>query len=300
VRLTASYLGVFLIVLAALSGVAYLFFARSAHEMLEPLLGLPEGQAAYAAALRRTVGTIVLLDLPLAAIVGIAAYILARVSVGPLVQAREREERFAADAAHELRTPLATIAAVAQAAANRDDDSRSRALKEITGVALDASALLADLLTLMRDAPDEARLHEPVDLGALIQAAVRDRTSHEAGVPVEITTPHSGAYVVGDERALRQMVRNLLGNALAHARRRIAVTVEAEARSIVLAIEDDGEGVPPELRERVFDRFFKARPDSPGSGLGLAICRHIAKRHGGTLTLEGRARFVVRLPCAEV
>ena len=289
----------FLIVLAALSGVAYLFFARSAHEMLEPLLGLPEGQAAYTAALRRTAGTIVLFDLPLAAIVGIAAFVLARVSVGPLARAREREERFAADAAHELRTPLATIAAVAQAAASPDESPQSRALTEIAGVALDASALLADLLTLMRDAPDDARLHEPVDLGALVQAAVRVRTPHETAVPVDVTTPQSGAYVVGDERALRQLVRNLLGNALAHARSRIAVTVSAELRSIVLAIEDDGEGVPTELRERVFDRFFKVRPESPGSGLGLAICRHIAARHGGTITLEGRARFVVRLPSAD-
>jgi signal transduction histidine kinase len=287
---------VFLVVLAALSGVAYLFFARSAHELLEPLLGLPEGQAAYADALRRAAGTIVLFDLPLAAVVGIAAYILARVSVQPLVRAREREERFAADAAHELRTPLATIAAVAQAAAGTDENPQSRALTEITNVALDASALLGDLLTLMRDAPNDARLHEPIDLGALVQRAVRERNVRAGTVPIEVTTPESGAYVAGDERALRQLVQNLLGNALAHARSRIAVAVIAETRSIVLAIEDDGEGVPPELRERVFDRFFKGRPDSPGSGLGLAICRHIATRHRGAVALEGRARFVVRLP----
>jgi signal transduction histidine kinase len=287
---------VFLVVLAALSGVAYLFFARSAHEMLEPLLGLPEGQAAYAAALRRTAGTIVLFDLPLAAVVGIAAYVLARVSVGPLVRAREREERFAADAAHELRTPLATIAAVAQAAATGDASPQSRALTEITAVALDASALLADLLTLMRDAPADARLHEPVDVGALVQTIVRDRKPHASGVAIDVATPDAGAYVVGDVRALRQLVQNLLDNAAAHARGRIAVAVVAEARSIVLSVEDDGEGVAAQLRERVFDRFFKARPDSPGSGLGLAICRHIAVRHHGTIALEGPSRFVVRFP----
>jgi signal transduction histidine kinase len=283
-------------VLAALSGVAYLFFARSAHEMLEPLLALPEGQAAYAAALRRTAGTLVLFDLPLAAMVGIAAYVLARVSVRPLVRAREREERFAADAAHELRTPLATIATVAQAAAADDESPQSRALTEIARVALDASALLADLLTLARDAPDEARLHEPVDVGALVAAIVRDCRLQGTAVSIELSTPDGGAYVAGEERALRQLVRNLLANALAHARSRIAIAVLTEARSIVIAIEDDGAGVAPEARERVFDRFFKARPDAPGSGLGLAICRHIATRHRGTLTLEGRARFVARFP----
>jgi signal transduction histidine kinase len=296
--LTASYLAVFLIVLAALSGVAYLFFARSAHEMLEPLLALPEGQAAYAAALRRTAGTLVLFDLPLAAVVGIAAYVLARVSVQPLARAREREERFAADAAHELRTPLATIAAMAQAAATDDASRQSRALNDIAGVALAASALLADLLALARDAPVEPRLHEPVDVGALVRAIIHERRLHAHSAAIEFTVPDDGAYVVGEERALRQLVQNLLGNAAFHARSRIAVTVAAQTRSIVIAIEDDGPGVPPEVRDRVFDRFFKARPDSPGSGLGLAICRHIAARHRGTIALEGGARFIVRLPRA--
>jgi signal transduction histidine kinase len=298
--LTASYLAVFLIVLAALSVVAYLFFARSAHEMLEPLLGLPEGQAAYAATLRRTAGTIVLFDLPLAAIVGVAAYVLARVSMQPLQRAREREERFAADAAHELRTPLATIAAMAQAAATGDEGPQSRALAEIAGVALDASALLGDLLTLMRHAPDEARLHEPVDMGVLVNAIVRDARLRAGAVPIDLTTPEAGAYVSGDERALRQLVHNLLNNALAHARSRIAVEVSAEPRSIVVAIEDDGRGVAPEDRERVFDRFFKAQLNSPGSGLGLAICRHIATRHGGSVAIEQRARFVARFPRAAI
>jgi signal transduction histidine kinase len=285
-------------VLAALSVVAYLFFARSAHELLEPLLGLPEGQAAYAATMRRTAGTIVLFDLPLTAIVGIAAYILARVSVQPLLRAREREERFAADAAHELRTPLATISAVAQAAAFADERAQCRALSQIAGIALDASALLGDLLTLMRDAPDETRLHEPVDLSAVVSAIVRDARERGAAVPIDLATPQGGAYVIGDERALRQLVNNLLINALRHARTRITVEVGAEPRAIVVAIEDDGEGVAPEDRERVFDRFFKAQLNSPGSGLGLAICRHIATRHGGTVALEQRARFVARFPRA--
>jgi signal transduction histidine kinase len=285
-------------VLAALSVVAYLFFARSAREMLEPLLGLPEGQAAYASTMRHVAGNIVLFDLPLAAIVGIAAYVLARVSVQPLLQARKREERFAADAAHELRTPLATIAAVAQAAACTDEATQSNALAEVVGVALDASTLLGDLLTLMREAPNEARLHEPVDLGALANAIVRDQTLRGAAVPIGLTAPEGGAYVIGDERALRQLVRNLLSNALAHARSRISVDVRAEPRSIVVAVEDDGEGVAAADRERVFDRFFKAQPDSPGSGLGLAICRNIATRHGGTIALEQRARFVARFPRA--
>jgi signal transduction histidine kinase len=285
-------------VLGALSIVAYLFFERSARDMLEPLLTLPEGQAAYVATMRRVAATIALFDIPLVAVVGAAAYVLARVSVRPLVTAREREERFAADAAHELRTPLATIAAVAQGARTADATAQTQALAKITGIALEASTLLGDLLTLMRDAPDERRLHEPVDVGAVVGAVVRDERPRADTLRIDASTPPDGAYVIGDDRALRQLVRNLLANALRHARTRVAISVTAEARAIVLAVEDDGPGVAPADRERIFDRFFKAEPNSSGSGLGLAICRHIASQHGGTISLDGNARFIARFPRA--
>lgn len=284
--------------LAALSTGAYLFFARSAHETLEPLLALPEGQAAYAATMRRVATTIALFDLPLAVTVGAAAYVLARISVRPLQLAREREERFAADAAHELRTPLATIAAVAQAARTNEPAAQAQALAKIIGVALEASQLLGDLMLLMRDAPNETRLHEPLDLGLLVTTLVRERQRTAQRVELTLTTPSDGAFVVGDERALRQLAHNLLANAVAHARSSVHVELRTETRTIVLAVEDDGEGVAAADRERIFARFFKADPAAPGSGLGLAICRHIATRHGGTVSLEGRARFVARFPRA--
>ena len=284
--------------LGALSIAAYLFFARSAYELLEPMLVLPEGQAAYAAQLRRIAATIVLFDAPLVVLVGGAAYVLARLSVGPLVRAREREERFAADAAHELRTPLATIASLAQAARDADGRTQSGALARIADVALDASRLLGDLLALTREARPNARLHEPVDLAAVLGATVRDARAAGAARPIDIRVdaPDAGAYIVGDERALRQLAQNLLSNAVQHARTTVSAGVRAEPRAVVLWVDDDGGGVAPADRERIFERFYKASPASPGSGLGLAICRHIVTRHGGTLVLEGRARFVARLP----
>ncbi len=287
--------------LIALSIVAYLFVARSAHDTLEPLLALPEGQAAYAATMRRVAATIALFDLPLLVIVGVAAYVSARVAMRPLLLAREREERFAADAAHELRTPLATIAAVAQAARTADASTQTAALARVADVALDASVLLGDLLALMREAPGEQRLHEPIDVAALVTALVRDdrlRDERTSAVSIGITTPPGGAYVIGDERALRQLAENLVRNALRHAGERVTVDVRCEPRTIVLTVDDDGAGVAPADRERIFERFFKADPNSPGSGLGLAICRHIAARHGGSIVLEDRARFVARIPRA--
>lgn len=234
--------------------------------------------------------TIVLFDLPLIAVVGAASYVLATLSVRPLLLARQREERFAADAAHELRTPLATIAALAQT-------RRPEALETIAGIALEASALLGDLLSLVREAPGGRRLHEPVDLARLARAHVEELRAHDEALEVSADVPAS-AYVVGDERELRRLLANLCENATRHAVRGIDVRVREERGRVVVEVEDDGPGVPPELRERIFDRFFKGDEGSTGSGLGLAICRRIAGAHGGELVLEGRNRFVARFPVA--
>lgn len=286
-RLTASYLGVFLVVLGAISAVAYLFVLRSAREALEPLLALPVGRAALDATMRRVALTIVAFDVPLILVVGLAAYVLATLSVRPLRLARAREERFAADAAHELRTPLATIAALAQS-------RKPEALETIARIALEASSLLGDLLSLVREAPSDRRLHEPVDLARLARVHVETlRTAHEDGVAVTTDLPES-AYVVGDEHELRRLLVNLCDNAARHAVRAIDVRVRTEAGRVVVEVEDDGPGVPPEYRERVFDRFFKVDEGGAGSGLGLAICRRIAASHDGDLVLEGRNRFVAR------
>jgi len=281
-----------------LSAVAYAVEARSIHDALQPILLLPQGQASYVAALRRIAATIVLFDLPLLAVVGIASYVLARISVRPLAVARAREERFAADAAHELRTPLATIATVAQAARAADPQEQQRALEAIAARAIEASTMVADLMLLMRRDDSERRLHEPVDLGAVARAAVRELTGRATPIAIECRVPSDGAYVIGEERALRRLVGNLTENALRHAQRMVTVTVDLNGSQIVLCVDDDGPGVADADRERIFERFYKARADGPGSGLGLAICRRIAAGHGGTLGLEGRARFVARLPQA--
>ncbi len=283
--------------LAALDTVAYRFLAHSTHELLEPLLGLPEGQAAYAAALARDLRSIVLFDVPLLVVVGVAAFVLAWVSIRPIVQARQREAQFAADAAHELRTPLATIAGLAQAARAADPSTQAQALTRIADVALDASGLLGNLLMLARDSPDDARLHEPVDLAAVLDHAIRAATP-TTSKSISAAIVSDGAYVIGEMRALRQLVDNLIANAIRHAQNTVNAGIRVERGVVVVWVEDDGPGVADVDRERIFERFYKADPASAGSGLGLAICRHIAARHNGTLTLEDRSRFIARLPRA--
>jgi len=281
-------------VLTALSFGAFLFIANTARETLEPLLVLPIGQATLATTTHRIALAIVVADIPLIVIVGVASYVLATISVRPLARAREREERFAADAAHELRTPLATIASVAQAA--RGGTAQDQALATIAKTALDAATLVGDLLLLMRDVPLSARLHEPVDLGALASHAAAEARTARPDLTIAYARAAGGAFVIGDASALRRIAINLIENAARHARASIEVSVTRIGSEVVLSVADDGPGVGPDDRERVFERFFKAEPSAAGTGLGLAICRKIAADHGGSIALVDRARFVARFP----
>jgi signal transduction histidine kinase len=296
-RLSASYLAILVVVLVVLDAAAFWYLAGREHDLVEPVLGTPEGSAVYAAALRKIALALALLDLPLLVVAGAAAYVLAAISVRPLVAAREREARFAAEAAHELRTPLARIASVAQSARGTNDAARDAALASIAAAAVEASATVGDLLALVREERVAPRLSEPVDLGALARAAVdgaaRDGLYHDTEIDDE-------SWVEGDERRLRRLVENLLENAARHARTLVRVRVQPDGERVALSVEDDGPGVPPELRERIFERFVRADDDERGSGLGLAICRAIARAHGGDVVLEERNRFVARLPKFEL
>jgi signal transduction histidine kinase len=297
-RLTATYLAIFACVLALLSFVAYAFVSQQYHSLLLPALGTPEGQSAYSQAMRRVGLVIAAFDLPLLVVVGIVSAVLARISVGPMLAARERERQFVADAAHGLRSPLATIATVAQAAGNTADEHSRASFDLISKTALDSSDLISELLTLARD-PDVRLLdREPVDLGALgAQCATEFVTrAHNRGIALNVAT--TSAIVDGDARRLRELIRNLLDNALRHARTSVTLSVTNGTNAEVV-VEDDGPGIPQSERERIFERFARGADDTEGSGLGLPIARWIAQAHEGSLDLDDRnagARLVARLP----
>jgi len=130
---------------------------------------------------------------------------------------------------------------------------------------------------------------QPSDLGAIARSAV-DGLRPLARVPVEIRG--EGATLDVDPAQVRQIVINLVDNALKYARSR----VDVELRGREIRVTDDGPGVPPEDRERIFERFAKVGtgPKPPGAGLGLSISRAIAERHGGALVCDGNT-FVLRL-----
>lgn len=220
----------------------------------------------------------------------------------------ERLRRFAADASHELRTPVAAVRGHAELALRAPEavpPGVEHALSRIEAEAIRMGDLVEDLLLLARlDAgrPLEAL---PVDLSRLVLDATSDAHVAGPGHRWELELPEEPVTVRGDAHRLHQMVANLLTNARTHTPPGTTVTVrlaESGARA-VLEVEDDGPGVPPELRQEIFERFARAdhgrsRAEG-GTGLGLAIVRGVANAHGGYAELSGvpdRTIFRVILP----
>jgi len=292
-RLTVSYVGVFAVVIAALSLVAYAAIENTYRSIVAPALETSEGRAGLSAAMRPALFSIVSVDVMLLMIVGVASFALARAALRPMALAREREERFSADVAHELRTPIAAIASLAEAGSSGNLPSAHGSLRAIARRALECGDLISALLTLARASEPDALEREPVDVAMLARRACAERPPRERDVRVECATEH--AIVLGDERRLLQLVRNLLDNACEHARTNVIVTIGAERDGVVLTVEDDGLGVDPALKDRLFERFAKS-DSSRGSGLGLAICRWVSRAHGGDVVYAGGSKFIVRLP----
>jgi signal transduction histidine kinase len=218
----------------------------------------------------------------------------------------ERTRRFVADAAHELRTPLAGVQAIAEAAMapGLDTEERERLHLLLLRESRRAGRLVDDLLALARiDAGIDLR-REPVDLLELarseadrVRLLAPDRVIDVDGAPVRVT---------GDAARLAQVLGNLLDNACRHTPDGGRVTVQVWSGGMaVVRVTDTGPGVPRPDRERIFDRLVRLdesrRADQGGAGLGLAIARGIARAHGGDLRCVDPpdgvgAAFVLTLP----
>jgi signal transduction histidine kinase len=215
--------------------------------------------------------------------------------------ARQRE--FVADASHELRTPLTSVLANLELLEETLDGDQRDAAASALRSSKRMRRLVADLLLLARADAGREIIHRPVDLSDVVAAAAAELEPVAGDHDISISAA-SGAEIDGVQDELHRLVLNLMENALRHTDPGTAVeaTVERQNGPVVLAVEDDGPGIPYELRERVFERFFRAHGDRSGSsGLGLAIVKAVAENHHGNVTLEppldGRgARFVVRFP----
>jgi signal transduction histidine kinase len=293
-RVAAAYTAIAAVVLLALGAAAFAYIARIDADILHPIMDLPDGTYVYRHALVQAGIAIGVAEVVLLVVVALAAYALAFVSTRPLREARERERRFAAEAAHELRTPLARIATAAQAARGLDSGEQERALDAIATMAIGASALIGDLLTLARVEHVASAVAEPVDLVSTARDVVAAFASTHPQIPITVCAG-DGAFVVGDAPRLHRMLANLVDNAVRHASTRVTVDIAQTGARAVIAVEDDGSGVDAERREEIFERFVTT---TAGTGLGLPICRWIARAHGGDVRITERSRFVVDLPAA--
>lgn len=223
-----------------------------------------------------------------------------------LAAARVSQDRLVADAAHELRTPLATLRASIDVALRRErslDELRAtleQAREEVERLAALASSLLD--LAALRASPLE---REPGDLvTVLVEAVDAARLLAEArGIVVELEAPeHAPAEFAA--ASIRQALDNLLGNAIkfspAGGEIAIALTREADTHAWRFRVLDRGPGVPERERDAIFEPFHRVALDRPGKGLGLAIVRDVAERHGGRVWVEpresGGAAFCLALP----
>jgi two-component system OmpR family sensor kinase len=220
-----------------------------------------------------------------------------------------REQRFTADAAHELRTPVTVIVTHVQnsLAAGGLTDEHREAWEACERAAQRMRRLIESLLQLARlDAGEEGGKHEPTELAALAAESVRSIRTLAAARKITLVTELATAEIAGDPGRLQQVITNLVTNAIYHGRDggEVRISVRPEAGHAILTVADNGPGIAPEHAPHLFERFYrvdKARTSTAGrTGLGLAIVKAIIDAHGGTITVESRvgegATFTVRLP----
>jgi two-component system sensor histidine kinase ChvG len=226
-------------------------------------------------------------------------------------------EAFAADVAHEIKNPLASLrSAVESLGSIRDEGLRVQLLDVIRHDVDRIDRLITDIADASRlDAELSRARFGPVDLGGMVATLVSiyDARPRARDVTLAYARPQLGSAVVhGDESRLAQVARNLIDNALSFAPEGsvVEIAVARAANAVVMRVDDQGPGIPPESLDRIFSRFYSERPASEAfgthSGLGLAIAKAIVEAHDGSIVAENRmengrvsgARFAVRLPPA--
>ena len=247
--------------------------------------------------------------------IGLLARALSDMSLA-LRQRIDATEAFAADVAHELKNPLASLrSAVETLERVRDPALQQQLLAVVSDDVHRLDRLITDIADASRlDAELSRARFETIDLGAMIEGlvAAREKRGADSGVRIAFARPHVGTAVVhGDGSRLARVIENLVDNAISFSPPGGLVRISAtrDGDEVVCQIDDEGPGVAPEIRDAIFKRFHSIRPEGEAfgqhSGLGLAIAKAIVEAHNGTIMVEDRddapsgARFVIRLPAAE-
>jgi signal transduction histidine kinase len=300
IRLTLLYITLFALVIGIFSAVFYLGFAT----VLAPSFDIdPEltneqlVQVTYQATLERIGLALILADVLVVVVVGVAAWILAARTLRPIDEAHARQRRFVADASHEMRTPLAAIRSSAESAliGDRSVADLRQSLEIVAASSERLTSITADLLLLARTEEAPAERREPTDLSVVIAEAIElYGIAHPAAPPVRMSlTPDLRVSASPEE--LGRIVANLVDNAHryggAAGEKPIRVSTSAADREALVEVADEGPGIGPADLDRIFEPFFRVRSDAggpAGNGLGLAIARSLAQRNGGRLAATSR------------
>lgn len=221
----------------------------------------------------------------------------------------DAQKHFVADAAHELRSPLAALKLQVQGLQRAPDAAaRDLAVSRLVAGIDRATRLVEQMLALARHEASMAAgaKPQPVDLAEVARLAISDAVAaaQARGIDVGVSHADAGAVVNGQPEALRMLLRNLIDNAVKYTpeQGRVDVGIATNGAAVELSVDDSGPGLPEEERARVLDRFYRSgEPQAPGSGLGLAIVKSIADLHGATVVLAaspslGGLRVLVRFP----
>lgn len=217
----------------------------------------------------------------------------------------EQQQRFVADASHELRSPLTRMRSELEVDLITAEGENRNRLESVRDEVVELQRLVEDLLQLARaDAGKERVPAEPVDLDDIVLDEAKQLQA-SGRVTVDMTAV-SGAQVVGDHRQLRRAIHNVADNAGRHATALVTFTLRETNGMAEMTVADDGPGIAANKAELIFERFGRIDESRSrhqgGTGLGLAIARDIARRHGGDLVIdpshEGGAKFLLRLPVA--
>ena len=214
-------------------------------------------------------------------------------------RAFETQQHFVADAAHELRSPLAALRLQLQGLQRANDDAARAAAAERLSSGIDRATRLVEQLLALARQEAAATPTEPVDLRAVAQLALADVAAAAQARGTDAGLLDSDAATVpGNAEALRMLVRNLLDNAIKYTppggQVDVQVRAQADGHAVRLTVEDSGPGIDPEHRDRALQRFVRVGSDSAtatGSGLGLAIVQAIAQRHGAAVELGASERL---------
>jgi two-component system, OmpR family, sensor kinase len=217
--------------------------------------------------------------------------------------ALQMQQDFVADVSHELRTPLTTVRgnlALLRREPPLPQEEQADILNDLVDESDRLIRLVNDLLVLARADSQRSLVSEPVQLERVVQETVRQvqQTAREREIGI---TAEEELCVMGDRDALKQILLILLDNAVKYTAGGIRVSAEANGQRAALTVQDEGPGIPAEVREHIFDRFYRASEDPavPGFGLGLSIAKALVEAQGGGITVDSEvgkgSRVVVEL-----